>query len=119
VGLAVSVVAGVTLGVIVDDTIHFVSKYVKFIRKGLDPVDAVRETFASTGTAMVATTIILAGGFGVLAFSRFELNQSMGILSAVTIVLALFFDVFVMSALLLMVTPRSRASSSPPSLPSS
>lgn len=115
VGLAVSVVAGVTLGVIVDDTIHFVSKYVKFIRKGLDPVDAVRETFASTGIAMVATTIILAGGFGVLAFSRFELNQSMGILSAVTIVLALFFDVFVMSALLLMVTPRSKTAAVHPS----
>ena len=113
VGLAVSVVVGVTLGVVVDDTIHFVSKYLKLIREEkLDPVVAVRETLASAGGAMIATTVILAGGFGVLAFSSFELNQSMGILSAVTIVFALGFDLFVLPALLLLATPRAPSSTS-------
>lgn len=113
VGLAASVVIGVTLGVIVDDTIHFVTKYMKLMRQeGLAPVDAVRGTLASTGGAMITTTVILAGGFGVLAFSSFELNQSLGILSAITIVLALIFDLLVLPALLLLATPRAPSSPS-------
>lgn len=49
---------------------------------------------------MVTTTIALVGGFGILAFSGFELNKGMGILSAVVIALALVFDLIVLPALL-------------------
>lgn len=102
VGLAISVVVGMTLGIVVDDTIHFIVKYLKYRRSdGMEPEAASRQTIIHVGQAMIATTIPLVGGFGILAFSGFELNQGMGVLSAVIIGVALFFDLLVLSSLLL------------------
>ncbi|MDH3535339.1 MAG: MMPL family transporter, partial [Gammaproteobacteria bacterium] len=54
VGLALSVVTGMTLGIVVDDTVHFLSKYLRARReKGLDAVDAVRYAFSTVGLALV------------------------------------------------------------------
>ncbi len=102
VGLAVSVVVGMTLGIVVDDSIHFITKYLQLRRKdGLARNESIRNTFLSVGDAMITTTLTLALGFGILAFSSFELNSSMGILSATVIGIALAFDLLVLPALLL------------------
>lgn len=101
VGLAISVVVGMTLGIVVDDSIHYILKYLKYRREeGHSPEKANRLTIQHVGRAMVTTTIALVGGFGILAFSGFELNKGMGILSAVVIALALVFDLIVLPALL-------------------
>ena len=102
VGVAASVVTAVTFGIVVDDTIHFLSKYLRARREHkLDPQDAVRFAFRSVGHALWTTTAVLAAGFIVLATSGFEVNWSLGILTAMTIVIALAADFFFLPPLLM------------------
>ena len=102
IGLSLSVVTTMTLGIVVDDTVHFLSKYLRGRReKGLSPADAVRYAFHTVGRALVVTTIVLIAGFGVLATSSFELNAGMGLLTAIILALALLADFFFLPALLM------------------
>lgn len=102
VGLALSIVATMTYGIVVDDTIHSMSKYVQVRRKkGLSPEEAVRYVFSTVGTASWSMSIILIAGFAVLSFSAFELNSSMGIMTALTIALALIAEFFLLPPLLM------------------
>lgn len=102
VGLSLSVVVGMTLGIVVDDTVHFLSKYLRARReKGLSSADAVRYAFSTVGTALWVTSVALVAGFLVLSLSAFELNSGMGLLTAITIVLALLADFLLLPALLL------------------
>jgi uncharacterized protein len=109
VGLGLATVAGVTMGIVVDDTIHFLSKYLRARReKGLDSEDAVRYAFSSVGTALWFTTVTLVAGFAVLAFSTFKLNADMGVLTAIILIFALIAD-FLLLPPLLMKLDRSPA----------
>lgn len=102
VGVAASVVTAVTFGIVVDDTIHFLSKYLRARReRKLDPQQAVRFAFSSVGHALWTTTAVLALGFAVLATSGFEVNWSLGILTAMTIIIALAADFFFLPPLLM------------------
>lgn len=102
VGLALSVVSAMTLGIVVDDTVHFLSKYLRARReKGLSVEDSVRYSFATVGTALWITTMALVAGFIVLSTSAFELNQGMGRLTAIVISLALIADMTLLPALLM------------------
>jgi uncharacterized protein len=108
VGLGLSVVAGVTLGIIVDDTVHFLSKYIRARReKGLSSEDAVRYSFASVGKALWVTTAVLVAGFGVMATSTFKVNAEMGLLTAVTILMALIIDFLFLPPLLMLLKSRA------------
>ncbi|MDX1335699.1 MAG: MMPL family transporter, partial [Gammaproteobacteria bacterium] len=102
VGLALSVVAAMSLGIVVDDSVHFLSKFVRARReKGLDVRDAVRYAFSTVGVALVVTTLVLFAGFMVLAQSAFELNAAMGLLTGVTIVIALVLDFLLLPPILI------------------
>ncbi len=102
VGLALSVVTGMTLGIVVDDTVHFLSKYLRARReKGLDAPDAVRYAFRTVGLALLATSIVLALGFLVLTQSAFVLNADMGLMTALTILFALIADFLLLPTLLM------------------
>jgi len=93
VGLSLSVVISMTLGIVVDDTVHFLSKYLRARREqNLDSIGAVRYAFSTVGTALWVTTVVLIAGFTVLAFSSFKMNAGMGLLTAITIGLALALD---------------------------
>ena len=102
INIALSMVATMTIGIVVDDTIHFLSKYIRARREdGLDGPDAVRYAFQTVGTALVFTSVVLAAGFAVLSFSAFDLNAGMGRLTAVTILFALTADLLFLPPLLL------------------
>ncbi|MGD8349947.1 MAG: MMPL family transporter [Gammaproteobacteria bacterium] len=104
VGLALSVVTGMTLGIVVDDTVHFLSKYLRARReKGLDAEDAVRYAFSTVGLALLVTSIVLVAGFMVLTFSAFALNSNMALMTAVTILFALIADFLLLPPLLMAV----------------
>jgi hypothetical protein len=104
VGLALSVVTGMTLGIVVDDTVHFLSKYLRARReKGLDAEDAVRYAFSTVGLALLVTSIVLIAGFAVLTFSAFNLNSNMAFMTAVTILFALIADFLLLPPLLIAV----------------
>ncbi len=101
-GLSLSAVTGMTLGIVVDDTVHFLSKYLRGRREhGLDAEEAVRFAFSRVGEALVITTIILVFGFGILSLSTFRLNAWMGQLTAIVIAFALVADFLLLPALLL------------------
>lgn len=102
VNLGLSIVIGMTLGIVVDDSIHFLSKYRRAREEqNLTAEEAVRYAFNSVGRALVVTTVILALGFLVLSTSVFLMNSSMGLMTAITIVLALVVDFFMLPPLLI------------------
>ncbi len=110
VGLSLSVVAAMTLGIVVDDTVHFMSKYLRARREqGLSPQEAVRYAFHTVGVALWVTTVVLVAGFLVLAQSAFELNAGMGLLTAITISLALFIDFLFLPPLLIKIEEKFNA----------
>ncbi len=102
VNLAVAIIVALSLGIIVDDTVHILSKYQRGRKeKGLSVEDSIRYSFKTTGAALFVTTVILACGFGVLATSAFALNSITGILVSITIVCALIADFFLLPAVLI------------------
>jgi len=102
VGLGLSIVAGLTLGIVVDDTVHFLSKYLRARREqGMNSQDAVRYAFHTVGIALLVTTIVLVAGFLVLAQSTFKLNSDMGLLTSITIAFALLADFIFLPPLLM------------------
>lgn len=108
VGLALSVVAGMTLGIVVDDTVHFLSKYLRARReRNADAHAAVRYAFSSVGRALWITTLVLVGGFLVLAQSSFKVNADMGLLTALTILIALAIDFLFLPPLLMLLDHHS------------
>ncbi len=102
VGIGLSIVTGMTLGIVVDDTVHFLSKYLRARReKGLNAEDAVRYAFNNVGLALLVTSVVLVAGFMIMAQSHFYLNSSMGLLTSVVIMLALIIDLTLLPALLM------------------
>lgn len=102
VGFSVAAVASVSLGIVVDDTVHFLAKYVRGIReKGYDRAGAIKYAFETVGSALVVNTVILVIGFAYLATSHFKINADMGLLTALAISLALIFDFLFLPALML------------------
>tara|TARA_B110000196_G_C20666777_1_gene439976 strand:- start:130 stop:579 length:450 start_codon:yes stop_codon:yes gene_type:complete len=102
VGLSLSIVASVTLGIVIDDTVHFLSKYLRARREqGLSSPEAVRYAFRTVGRALLVTSIILVCGFSILAFSKFANNSDFGILSAIILAFALIVDFLFLPPLLM------------------
>jgi len=102
VGLALSIVTAMTLGIVVDDTIHFMSKYIRARKeKGFNSQDAVRYAFKNVGVALWVTSAVLISGFMILAQSNFELNSGMGLMTSIIIAVALFLDFFLLPPLLI------------------
>lgn len=102
ISFALSTVSSLSLGIIVDDTVHFLTHYVHARRHlKMEVVEAVRHCYVEIGTAIAATTVILCAGFLVLALSSFSFNRDMALLSAIVIVCAAAADGFYLPTLLL------------------
>lgn len=102
VNLAVAAVFSITLGIVVDNTVHFFSKYLYARRqRGLDVPGAIHYAFETVGAALAVTTVALTLGFSILAQSTFAVNGSMGTMTAMTIAIALVFDLLFLPGLLL------------------
>ena len=110
IGLSLSVVTTMTLGIVVDDTVHYLSKYLRARReKSLGPRDAVRYAFQTVGKALIVTSIVLAIGFFILSTSSFELNAGMGLLTGIVIIFALAADFLFLPPLLIKLEERKHA----------
>jgi len=101
INLGLSVVASMSLGIIVDDTVHFLAKYQHARQEGRSAEDAVRYAFHSVGWALVVTTVVLVIGFSVLLLSDFRLNSDMGLLTGIILLIALIVDFLFLPAVLL------------------
>lgn len=101
VGFSVATVASISLGIIVDDTVHFLSKYVRARNeKGFTAAESVIYAYKNVGLAILVNTVILASGFLVLTTSTFKVNNDMGMLTTIAIGFALILDFLLLPALL-------------------
>ncbi|MYK39028.1 MAG: MMPL family transporter [Gemmatimonadetes bacterium] len=107
VGIASSVVIAVVFGIVVDDTVHFLSKYLKARREGLPAPEAVRSAFHMVGHALWTTTAVLSVGFLVFATSGFEVSWALGLLVTITIIFALVADFLLLPTLLIAIDRRN------------
>ena len=115
VGVSLSMVSAMTLGIVVDDTVHFLSKYRRARREiGCARPDAVRVAFRTVGRALLTTSLVLVAGFVVVSLSSFEVNAGMGRLTALVIALALFADFFLLPPLLMKIDTDSGPSAPSP-----
>ncbi|MEC8523258.1 MAG: MMPL family transporter [Pseudomonadota bacterium] len=101
INLGLSIVSSMTLGIIVDDSVHFLSKYKRARSEGMSTEEAVRYSFINVGRALLITTLVLMLGFSMLAFSAFRLNSDMGIATSLIILIALIIDFLILPPLLL------------------
>ena len=101
VGVAVSVVGALTLGIIVDDTVHTMWRYREARRSGKSSADSVRSMFATAGEPILISTIVLLAGFMTLKFSGFHITSSTGALASMIIFIALIADWFLLPPLLM------------------
>lgn len=101
--LSSSVVICIALGIVVDDTVHFLSKY-RHAKTALakSTEDAIRYAFHSVGGALLITTVALVAGFLITILSAFEPSANLGILLSLTLTLALIIDLILLPSLLLL-----------------
>lgn len=102
---ATSMIAAVGIGIVVDDTIHFLHGIGEALKKTHTYAEAVEMTFQERGKAIVLTSVILFFGFGILSFSRFIPTAYFGMLTAILMLNALIADLFITPSLLLWLKP--------------
>ncbi len=113
INLGLSVVVTLTLGIVVDDAVHFLSKYQRARLEGKSAEEAVRYAFHTVGRALWITTVVLVAGFSVLAMSSFRLNSDMGLLSAIVIFIALVVDFILLPSLLMIFDKQTHYADKP------
>jgi len=108
-------IGAMVIGLAVDDTIHFMHKFQGYFEAGADLRVAVRETLRTTGSALLFTSLVIAGGFMIFTLSEMSNMRAFGMLAALASVVAFAADLLVAPALLTLVerTRRQRAVSPP------
>ena len=109
INVGMAIVFGMTLGIIVDDTVHFMSKYLRAQRDhNYSPDDSVRYAFSTVGRALLVTTIVLVIGFAMLSQSSFGMNSDMARITSIIILIALVLDFLMLPALLIIIDKRRK-----------
>lgn len=113
--LGLTIVLGISFSVVVDDTIHFISKYERGRRQhGLSPEDAVRYAFRTVGFALLTTTLVLGLGFAWLGNSNIQVTVNTALVTTTTIVFALIVDLLLLPVLFLLLDKRRMDPPAPP-----
>ncbi len=102
IGIIASMITATSMGLIVDDTVHILSKYRRAKSElSLATHDAIRYSFTHVGKALLVTTVVMVAGFAVLAFSSYKLNVDLGILTVIAVSVALAMDFLLLPPLLM------------------
>ena len=96
------------LGIAVDDTIHFLTRYVEEKKETADESEAIRKAFTSVGTALVMTTLVLVSGFLTVLFSEAREHRIFASMGAITVAAALFGDLVFLPAILKTFAKKSK-----------
>lgn len=92
-------VASISLGLVVDDTVHLMTRVRQKLGSGAELTEAFAQAVPEVGRAVVSTSVILCAGFGVLTFGSFRPNVFLGGVTAMVVVLAVLADLFLLPAL--------------------
>ena len=98
--MVTSLIASISIGLAVDDTIHYLVRYNKEFQKDLDDRRALRVTLRSVGKPIIFTTLTISIGFSVLVFSSFAPTAVFGILMVITMLSALAGDLILLPSLM-------------------
>jgi predicted RND superfamily exporter protein len=98
--ISTGLIFSVAFGIAVDDTIHFLSKYLLEKRSGRKTISALKRTMRHAGKAILITTLLLIGGFSTLLFSVFGSTFNLGLFLSFTLVLAVFSDLMLLPILI-------------------
>jgi predicted RND superfamily exporter protein len=90
----------ICLGIAVDDTIHFLSRYTEELKTGKDHHQVIQDSFQGVGVGLMMTTIVLVAGFASVLFSDTRDHRVFGTLGIITLVIALLCDLFLLPSLL-------------------
>jgi len=99
-------IGSIAIGLAVDDTIHFMHNFKRYYLQEKDAKKAVENTFYTTGKAMVITSIVLSLGFFAYMFGKMESVQNFGFLTGWVIIFALFADLLLAPALMVLIAKR-------------
>lgn len=106
--LSTTIVFTIAFGIAVDDTIHFLSKLRIELNKGRSLLYAIKATYFSAGKAIVLTSLVLCGGFLILAMSSFLGTFYLGLLVSITLLMAVVSDLFLLPALLVLTAKSAK-----------
>jgi predicted RND superfamily exporter protein len=107
--LATVMIAGVVLGITVDDTIHIYHGYAKRRKAGASAVFAIARSFETAGPAVMSISILLVSQFCLLGLSDFIPTSNFGWMTAIGLFSGQFFELLLLPALLLLTDRRSTA----------
>ena len=110
VGVPAAIVTAIAFGIIVDDTIHFMTKYAESRKAGKLPSESVQMAFRSVGRALFTTTLVFGLGFLVFGASGVVANQVLGLLVGITVIIALLADFFLLPPLLMLLDETKETS---------
>jgi predicted RND superfamily exporter protein len=107
--MGVAIAGAIIIGVAVDDTIHFMVKYIEARKRGDNLQDAMRYVMSYAGSAIIFTTIVLSLAFMVFVFSSFNPNYHFGIVTASALIIAVIVDLLALPALLALIDDRKKS----------
>ncbi|HIO95999.1 MAG TPA: RND transporter [Campylobacterales bacterium] len=99
-------IGSIAIGLVVDDTIHFMHNFKRYYLESGDSAKAIEQTFFTTGKAMMITTIVLSLGFFTYLAANMISVQNFGFLTASVIIFALLTDLLLAPALMVVVAKR-------------
>ena len=112
--IGTAMISAIAMGIGVDDTIHFLSRYRRRRAELGEERAAVRATMQEVGRPMILTSLILAVGFSILCLSAFQPHLYFGIFAAIAILAALLGDLVLLPALLFAFRPQIREPAAEP-----
>ena len=107
--MGVAIAGAIIIGVAVDDTIHFMVKYIEARKRGDNLEDAMKYVMSYAGSAIIFTTIVLSLAFLVFVFSDFNPNYHFGVVTASALVIAVLVDLVALPALLMIIDKKEKS----------
>ncbi len=101
-------IGSIALGLVVDDTMHFMYNFRKYYHITGDSKEAIRETLLGTGRALLITSLVLSSGFFVTMFATLSNSVVFGFFTGLVILIALFADFVLAPALMVLLFRNSK-----------
>jgi predicted RND superfamily exporter protein len=110
-------IGSIGLGLAVDDTIHSFHHFLRYHQQTGDPVSAVHQTLLTSGRAMLFTMLVLVTGFWLFMFATLNDRYDVGLLTGLTLRVALAADMLLSPAILALTARRAPARQAARALP--
>ena len=97
-GIAISL--AIVLSIAVDDTLHFLSKFYEYKNENKSTKESIDYAFTYAGTGIILTTLIISLSFVIFSFSDFTPNKYFGVITSLSLIMALILDLLLLPSLL-------------------